>query len=447
MSGPETPDGTGAGGDLPAAQQPAWPDSGAVAAARTQLATLPPLVYSGEVDRLTGQLCAAAAGESFVLMGGDCAEVFADATADRIRGKVKTLMQVAAVLTYGAQLPVVKLARMAGQYAKPRTSGTETRGDVTLPSYRGDAVNSAEFTATARVADPARMVQAYHSSACVLNMMRALTQGGFADLRAVRAWNQGFLRNAAYAQYNDIADEIDHAIRFVTACGESMESARRVDMYTCHEALLLDYEEPLARHDADRDARYAMSGHFLWAGERTRQLDHAHVAFLSSVANPVGVKLGPGITAAKAVALAQRLNPENTPGRLTFITRMGADHIDRVLPELIRGVRAAGLNVLWVCDPMHGNTFTSSKGYKTRRFNAILAEVHSFFDIHHQHGTWPGGIHIELTGDDVTEVLGGCANIDDDALSLRYESACDPRLNHEQSLELAFLIARKLQAR
>lgn len=446
MSGYETPDKTGPHRALPAAQQPVWPEATAVATARAQLSALPPLVYSGEVDRLTTALRDAAAGEAFVLMGGDCAELFTDATALHIRAKVKTLMQMAAVLTYGAQLPVVKLARMAGQYAKPRTQPNEIRDGVTLPSYRGDAVNSTEFTAAARTANPARMVQAYHSSACVLNMVRALTQGGFADLRAVRAWNQGFLRNTAYAQYNDIADEIDHAIRFVTACGESLETTRRVDMYTCHEALLLDYEEPLARYDAERDATYGMSAHFLWAGERTREVDHAHVAFLASIANPVGVKLGPTATPGEAVALAQRLNPANKPGRLTFITRLGAHHIDQVLPQLIRGVQAAGIDVVWVCDPMHGNTFTSSKGYKTRRFDAILAEVHSFFDIHNQHGTWPGGIHVELTGDDVTEVLGGCANIDDDALSLRYESACDPRLNHEQSLELAFLVARKLQS-
>ncbi|NYI41232.1 class II 3-deoxy-7-phosphoheptulonate synthase [Demequina lutea] len=428
-------------------QQPNWPDGEALASAVAKLKQVPPLVFAGEADVLRGHLAAAGRGEAFVLQGGDCAEIFSEATADRIRNKIKTILQMAVVLTYGASTPIVKIGRMAGQYAKPRSSDLETRDGVTLPAYRGDIVNSSAFTEESRIPNPQRLVDAYHVSASTLNLIRAFTTGGFADLRRVHQWNRGFAANPAYAAYDQVAGEIDRAVRFMSAAGGDFEALKTVEFFSSHEALLLDYERALTRIDSRSGLPYDCSGHFLWVGERTRQMDGAHVAFMSKIHNPIGVKLGPASTAADAVALAERLNPNNIPGRLTFVARMGADKVRNVLPGLVEGVRDAGVFVTWLSDPMHGNTFTSESGYKTRHFDTILDEVKGFFDVHHDLGTVPGGIHVELTGDDVTEVMGGTAEIDDEGLAKRYETKVDPRLNHEQSLELAFLVSELLSQR
>jgi 3-deoxy-7-phosphoheptulonate synthase len=433
--------------DLPAAQQPDWPDRAALDAATSELATYPPLVFAGECDDLKAQLAAAARGEAFLLQGGDCAETFVDATADRIRNKVKTILQMAVVLTYGASLPVVKVGRMAGQYSKPRSNGTETRAGVSLPAYRGDAVNDYAFTPRARTPDPRRLLRAYHTSSATLNLVRAFTKGGFADLRQVHEWNRGFVTSAANARYEVLARDIDRAMRFMAACGGDAEALRTVDFWSSHEALLLDYERPLIRIDSRTGTPYDVAAHFLWIGERTRQLDGAHVDLFSRVRNPIGVKLGPTTTPEDALALIDRLDPEREPGRLTFVTRMGAGRVREALPPLVEAVTASGATVLWVCDPMHGNTFESSSAYKTRRFDDVIDEVRGFFQVHAELGTVPGGIHVELTGDDVTECVGGSERIDDAALSTRYETLCDPRLNHQQSLEMAFLVAEMLAER
>ncbi|WP_062316358.1 class II 3-deoxy-7-phosphoheptulonate synthase [Demequina maris] len=424
-----------------ARQQPQWPDAAALRRATDRLTQVPPLVFAGEADGLRAQLAAASRGEAFVLQGGDCAEIFAEATADRIRNKIKTILQMAVILTYGASTPVVKIGRMAGQYAKPRSSDTETRDGVTLPVYRGDIVNSSGFTAEERIPDPQRLVDAYHVSASTLNLIRAFTQGGFADLRRVHQWNKGFSANPAYAKYEQFASEIDRAVRFMAAAGGDFEALKTVELFSSHEALLLDYERALTRIDSRSGLAYDCSAHFLWIGERTRQLDGAHVEFLSKVHNPLAVKLGPTATAADAVALAERLNPDNVAGRLTFVARMGADKVRDALPAIVEGVRDSGVAVTWLTDPMHGNTFTSDSGYKTRKFDTILDEVTGFFEVHEALGTVPGGLHVELTGDDVTEVLGGTEKIDDEGLARRYETKVDPRLNHQQSLEMAFLVA------
>jgi len=430
-----------------ALQQPEWPDAQALERATQRLKKVPPLVFAGEADVLRGHLAAAGRGEAFVLQGGDCAEIFADATADRIRNKIKTILQMAVVLTYGASTPVVKIGRMAGQYAKPRSSALETREGVTLPVYRGDIVNSFAFTEEARTPDPERLLEAYHVSASTLNLIRAFTTGGFADLRRVHQWNRGFAASPAYAAYDAMAGEIDRAVRFMEAAGGDFEALKTVELFSSHEALLLDYERALTRIDSRSGLPYDCSGHFLWIGERTRQLDGAHVEFLSKIHNPLGVKLGPTTSAADAIALAEKLNPDNIEGRLTFISRMGADKVRDVLPAVVEGVRDAGVNVTWLTDPMHGNTFTSESGYKTRRFETILDEVKGFFEVHQALGTVPGGLHVELTGDDVTEVMGGTAEIADEGLAMRYETRVDPRLNHEQSLEMAFLVAELLKQR
>jgi 3-deoxy-7-phosphoheptulonate synthase len=430
---------------LPVAQQPTWPDLDHVARVRNRLATLPPLVFAGESDLLKSRLAAAGRGEAFLLQGGDCAETFAEATADNIRNKIKTILQMAVVLTYGASLPVIKMGRMAGQYAKPRSSNFETRGDVTLPAYRGDTINGYDFTPQSRIPDPERLLEAYHTSASTLNLLRAFTTGGFADLRRVHEWNRGFMANPSYARYEETAAEIDRAIRFMAACGADFDALRTVEFFSSHEALLLDYERPLTRIDSRTGLPYDCSAHFVWIGERTRQVDGAHVDFLSRVRNPIGVKLGPTTTADEALALMDRLNPSGEPGRLTFITRMGADRIRRVLPPLVEKVAALGSPVTWVCDPMHGNTIDSDSGYKTRRLTDVLDEVRGFFEVHRALGTVPGGLHIELTGDDVTEVLGGSEEIDDAGLSLRYETLVDPRLNHQQSLEMAFQVVELMR--
>jgi 3-deoxy-7-phosphoheptulonate synthase len=433
--------------DLPAAQQPDWPDREVLAEVGRELATYPPLVFAGECDDLRERLAAAARGEAFLLQGGDCAETFADATADRIRNKVKTILQMAVVLTYGASMPVVKLGRMAGQFSKPRSSGTERRGDVELPAYRGDAVNDYAFDPGLRVPDPRRLLRAYHTSSATLNLVRAFTKGGFADLRQVHEWNRGFVASAANARYEVLARDIDRAMRFMAACGGDFDALRTVEFYSSHEGLLLDYERPLTRIDSRTGAPYNVSAHFVWIGERTRQLDGAHVDLMSRVRNPIGVKLGPHTTPEDVHALVKRLNPDDEPGRLTFVSRMGAGRVRESLPRLVQAVEDIDATVLWVCDPMHGNTFESASGYKTRRFDDVMAEVRGFFEVHAALGTVPGGLHVELTGDDVTECLGGSEQIDDGDLATRYETLCDPRLNHQQSLELAFLVAEMLGER
>ena len=428
-------------------QQPVWPDQDAVVRAAAELSSLPPLVFAGEADVLTERLAAAGRGEAFVLQGGDCAETFAEATADNIRNKIKTILQMAVVLTYGASTPIVKVGRMAGQYAKPRSSNDETRDGVTLPAYRGDAVNAHAFTSEHREPNPQRLVDAYHRSSATLNLIRAFTTGGFADLRRVHEWNRGFTANPAYAAYEQVAAEIDRAIRFMAAAGADFDALRTVEFFSSHEALLLDYERALTRIDSRTGTAYDCSAHFLWIGERTRDVNGAHVDYLSRVRNPIGVKLGPTTTADDALALMDKLNPTDIPGRLTFITRMGAGRIREALPPLLEKITAEGRPVTWVTDPMHGNTITSSSGYKTRRLEDVIDEVRGFFEAHREVGSHPGGLHVELTGDDVTEVLGGSEHIDDDGLSRRYETLVDPRLNHQQSLEMAFQVAEMLRAR
>lgn len=429
---------------LPIKQQPLWPDADAVAAVSAEIATLPPLVFAGEVDNLRARLAKAAAGQAFLLQGGDCAETFAGATAQQIRNRIKTVLQMAVVLTYGASMPIVKMGRMAGQFAKPRSSDTETRGDITLPAYRGDIVNGYDFTEASRTADPQRLLKGYHTAASTLNLIRAFTQGGFADLREVHSWNQGFAKNPANQRYERLAGEIDRAIKFMEAAGANFDELRGVEFYTGHEGLLMDYEHPMTRIDSRTDTPYNTSAHFLWIGERTRELDGAHVDYFSKIRNPIGVKLGPSTTPETALALIDKLDPEREPGRLTFITRMGAGKIRDALPPLLEAVKDAGATPLWVTDPMHGNGITTPTGYKTRRFDDVVDEVRGFFEAHRAVGTFPGGIHVELTGDDVTECLGGSEMIDEATLATRYESLCDPRLNHMQSLELAFLVAEEL---
>ncbi len=432
---------------LPIKQQPLWPDADAVAAVSTEIASLPPLVFAGEVDNLRDRLAKAAAGQAFLLQGGDCAETFAGATAEQIRNRIKTVLQMAVVLTYGASMPVVKMGRMAGQFAKPRSSDTETRGDVTLPAYRGDIVNGYDFTEGSRTADPQRLLKGYHTAASTINLIRAFTQGGFADLREVHSWNKGFAQNPANQQYERLATEIDRAIKFMEAAGADFDELKRVEFYTGHEGLLMDYERPMTRIDSRTHTPYNTSAHFLWIGERTRELDGAHVDYFSKIRNPIGVKLGPTTDPSVALALIDNLDPEREPGRLTFITRMGAGKIRDALPPLLEAVKDAGATPLWVTDPMHGNGITTPTGYKTRRFDDVVDEVRGFFEAHRAVGTHPGGIHVELTGDDVTECLGGSEQIDEATLATRYESLCDPRLNHMQSLELAFLVAEELEKR
>ncbi|QTX04919.1 3-deoxy-7-phosphoheptulonate synthase class II [Agromyces archimandritae] len=431
---------------LPIKQQPAWPDPELAQAAAAELATLPPLVFAGEVDRLRERLAEVAAGRAFALQGGDCAETFAGATADKIRNRVKTVLQMAVVLTYGASLPVVKMGRMAGQFAKPRSSDTETRGEATLPAYRGDIVNGYDFTPESRAADPSRLIRGYHTAASTLNLIRAFTQGGFADLRQVHAWNKGFAQNPANHRYEAMAREIDRAVRFMDACGADFEALKHTEFYTAHEGLLMDYERPMTRIDSRTGTPYDTSSHFIWIGERTRDLDGAHVDFLSRVRNPIGVKLGPTTTPETMLELVEKLDPEREPGRLTFITRMGSGRIREALPPLLEAIKASDANPVWITDPMHGNGITTPTGYKTRRFDDVVDEVKGFFEAHRAAGTHPGGIHVELTGDDVTECLGGSEHIDEETLATRYESLCDPRLNHVQSLELAFLVAEELSA-
>lgn len=433
--------------ELPIRQQPNWPDLEQAERVLADIATRPPLVFAGEVDRLRTRLAAASHGEAFVLQGGDCAETFAAATADKTRARVSTVLQMALVLTYGAAMPVVKLGRMAGQFAKPRSKDVETREGITLPAYRGDIVNDFAFTEQARIPNPQRMLEGYHISASTLNLVRAFTTGGFADLRAVHSWNHDFRLNPKNSRYEVMAREIDRALQFMAATGADFDALREVEFYIGHEGLLLDYERALTRVDSRTGTPYDTSAHFIWIGERTRGLDEAHVDFFSRVRNPIGVKLGPTTDPDTVLRLLDKLDPEREPGRLTFITRMGATKIREALPALLGAVKAEGSTPLWITDPMHGNGFTTERGFKTRRFDDVMEEVCGFFDAHAEAGTHPGGIHIELTGDDVTECLGGTDQIDEATLETHYESLCDPRLNHRQSLELAFLVAELLQNR
>jgi 3-deoxy-7-phosphoheptulonate synthase len=434
--------------DLPAVQQPPWPDDAALQSALAELRLMPPLVFAGECDLLTERLAAASRGEAFVLTGGDCAETFAANTADSIRARLQTVLQMSVVLTYAASLPVVKMGRLAGQYFKPRSKVTETRDGVELTSYLGDAVNALAFDPAQRRPDPQRLLKAYHASGAALNLVRAFTQGGYADLRQVHAWNQDFVRDSIAGQrYEAMAADIDRALRFMQACGADPLEFERVEFYAAHEALSMDYERALTRIDSRTGKPYDVSGHFLWIGERTRQRDGAHVHFAETISNPIGVKVGPNASPEEIVEIAERLNPHRIAGRLSFITRMGADKVRDVLPSIVQKVDASGVPVVWVCDPMHGNTKESASGHKTRFFDDVIAEVEGYFEVHRQVGTFPGGIHIELTGDDVTECIGGTGGVEEHNLPERYETACDPRLNREQSLELAFLVADMLLKR
>jgi 3-deoxy-7-phosphoheptulonate synthase len=438
--------------DLPAQQQPDWPDPATLDRVLKQLSTLPPLVFAGEARDLTAALAEVSAGRAFLLQAGDCAESFGDFSANVIRDKLKVILQMAVVLTYGSGVPLVKVGRIAGQFAKPRTAATERVGDVELPSFRGHMVNDDGPTPEGRVPDPTRLIDAYHQSASTLNLLRAFTKGGFADLSQVHVWNQQFVSSSSQGQrYEAIAAEIDRALRFMRACGiDLMAEARlhQVNFYTSHEALILGYEESLTRRDEAglTNDWYDCSAHMLWCGERTRQPEGAHIGFLAGVRNPVGCKLGPTTTPEEAVSICAALDPDHTPGRLTLICRMGADKVADALPPIIHAVTAAGHPVVWACDPMHGNTFTSENGRKTRRFDDVLAEMTAFFAACRDTGAWPGGMHIELTGDDVTECLGGAEEILETHLDTNYTTMCDPRLNARQSLDLAFRVAELLRA-
>lgn len=432
-----------------ALQQPEWPDAYALEQTLKTLSTLPPLVFAGEARDLRSSLAQVAAGEAFLLQAGDCAESFAEFTADTIRDKLKVILQMAVVLTYGTGTPVVKVGRIAGQFAKPRSSPTEMVGGSELPSFRGHMVNDDGPTLAARTPDPARLLAAYHQSASTLNLLRAFTKGGFADLGEVHMWNQQFVASSAEGQrYRATAEDIERALRFMRACGIDLvreKTLHQVDFWTSHEALILGYEEAMTRQDSLTGDHYDTSAHMLWVGERTRQVDGAHIEFLSGVANPVGAKIGPTATPAEVVALCGALDPDRVPGRLTLISRMGAGKVEAGLPPLLRAVRDAGHPVVWTCDPMHGNTFTAADGHKTRHFDHVLAEIGEFFAVCRAEDVWPGGVHVELTGDSVTECLGGAEEILEDHLELRYTTTCDPRLNGRQSLDLAFRVAELLR--
>ncbi|WP_430448964.1 class II 3-deoxy-7-phosphoheptulonate synthase [Rhodophyticola sp.] len=433
----------------PRVQMPDYPDQVALASVEAQLAKYPPLVFAGEARRLKAELGAVARGEAFLLQGGDCAESFAEFSADAIRDTFKVMLQMAMVLTYGAKVPVVKVGRMAGQFAKPRSAPTEVKNGIELPSYRGDIINELDFTPEARNPDPSRMLQAYTQAAASLNLLRAFSTGGFADIHRVHSWTLGFTDGEDAERYRDMAGRIQDSLDFMTAAGLTSDTNHElstVDFYTSHEALLLEYEEALARIDSTSGLPIAGSGHMIWIGDRTRQPDGAHVEFARGVQNPIGLKCGPTTTPEDLKLLMARLNPENEAGRLTLIARFGAGSVADHLPRLIRTVREEGANVVWCCDPMHGNTIKSASGYKTRPFDSVLREVQEFFAIHRAEGTVPGGVHFEMTGKDVTECTGGVRAVTDEDLSSRYHTACDPRLNASQSLELAFLVAEELSA-
>ena len=434
---------------LPAEQQPDWEKSEVYSKVISEISGYPPLVFAGEVRALKQQLGDAAQGNGFLIQGGDCAETFDDFRADSIRDKLKILLQMSVVLTYGASCNVVKLGRIAGQFAKPRSANTETRDGIELPSYRGDAVNDINFNEDSRKQNPKRLLRTYNQSAATLNLLRAFTTGGFADLNKVHVWNQEFIAQSPQGKrYEEIANSIDDALIFMKAVGinsDNTSALRLAEFFTSHEALLLGYEHALTRQDSLTGKWYNCSAHFLWIGDRTRQPNGAHVEFLSGVDNPIGIKVGPTINEEELITLCEKLNPENEWGKLTLISRMGANTVRSKLPPLIKTIKESGQKVLWVCDPMHGNTYKTDNGYKTRHFDTILEELEHFFAIHRAEETIPGGVHFELTGDNVTECLGGAREISDSDLNSRYETACDPRLNNEQSLELAFLVTDLLR--
>jgi len=433
----------------PIVQVPEYPDAAALETVEEQLATFPPLVFAGEARNLKSHLAEVSRGEAFLLQGGDCAESFAEHGPDNIRDFFRVFLQMAVILTFAGGCPVVKVGRIAGQFAKPRSSNTETQGDVELPSYRGDIVNEIDFTEAARVPDPTRMLKAYRQSAATLNLLRALSQGGYANLNHVHQWNLGFLKDGpAEKHYEEIADRISQCLDFMEACGltpDNTPQLRSTDFYTSHEALLLGYEQAFTRVDSTSGDWYATSGHFVWIGDRTRQADHAHLEWARGIKNPIGMKCGPSLEADDMLRLIDILNPENEAGRLTLICRFGAENSGDHLPALIRAVEREGKNVVWSCDPMHGNTIKAANGYKTRPFDLILQEVEAFFDIHRAEGTHPGGVHLEMTGQNVTECIGGAREVTETDLSDRYHTYCDPRLNADQALELAFLIAERLK--
>ena len=434
----------------PRVQMPDYPDLAALTATEAQLANFPPLVFAGEARKLKRALAEVSHGRAFLLQGGDCAESFAEFSADNIRDTFKVILQMAIVLTWGAKVPVVKIGRVAGQFAKPRSAGMEAIGGVELPSYRGDIINGFDFTPQARIPDPARMLQAYTQAAASLNLLRAFSTGGYADIHRVQSWISGFTDEADAKRYREVARQIQDAMDFMAAAGVTSDTAKElgtVDFYTSHEALLLEYEEALCRIDSTTGLPVAGSGHMIWIGDRTRQPDGAHVEFCRGVQNPVGLKCGPSLAADDLKLLLRKLNPENEAGRLTLIARFGAGKVGDHLPRLVRAVQDEGASVVWTCDPMHGNTIKSASGYKTRPFESVLREVHEFFGIHKAEGTIPGGVHFEMTGKDVTECTGGVRAVTDEDLSDRYHTACDPRLNASQSLELAFLVAEELRDR
>jgi 3-deoxy-7-phosphoheptulonate synthase len=435
---------------FPAVQQPQWPDKGALDNALKQIATFPPLVFAGEARSLQTALGQVASGNAFLLQAGDCAESFEEFSAVNIREKLRVILQMAVMLTYSMGVPVVKVGRIAGQFAKPRSNNTETVNGVELPVFRGHMVNGPDAHAEARIPNPDRLVQAYHQAASTLNLVRAFTKGGFADLNRVHAWNQEFVAQSAEGKrYEDVASEIERALAFMRACGidtETNTALHQVDVYTSHEALILGYEEALTRQDSLTGGWYDCSAHMLWIGERTRQLDGAHVEFLRGVGNPIGCKIGKTTDVDYVLSLCETLNPARIPGRLTLISRMGANDVEEALRPLLRAVRDAGHPVVWACDPMHGNTYSAPNGRKTRHLEDIVKEITGFVKAHRAEGTWPGGIHIELTGENVTECLGGSEGLGNDDLDTRYETVCDPRLNARQSIDLAFRVAELIRS-
>ncbi len=434
---------------MPLLQLPEYPDQETLHRVEQQLATMPPLVFAGEVNELRNRLAEATEGRAFLLQGGDCAESFLEFSANNIRDTFKVMMQMAVVLTFGAACPVIKVGRLAGQFAKPRTSGTETINGVELPIYRGDIINGTEFTPAARNPDPERMLQAYHQAAATLNLLRAFAQGGLASLEQVHAWNLDFVANGPQTdQYRYMADRIDESLDFMRACGicaEHSSTIRETAFYTSHEALLLPYEQALTRRDSLSGDWYDCSAHMLWVGDRTRQVDGGHVEFVRGIQNPIGLKAGPTLPPDDLIRLIDLINPENMPGKLNIIVRMGADNVEKGLPPLLKAVQREGRNVLWSCDPMHGNTYKAGNGYKTREVSKILSEVEQFFAAHRAEGTYAGGVHFEMTGQNVTECVGGARAVTEDHLGNRYHTHCDPRLNADQALELAFLIANTLK--
>lgn len=434
----------------PVLQMPTYEDQAALQAVEGSLRDMPPLVFAGEARSLQRELAEVAEGRAFLLQGGDCAESFSEFSTNKIRDTFRVILQMAVVLTYGGSLPVVKVGRIAGQFAKPRSSDTETKDGVTLPSYRGDNINALDFTAEARIPDPERLIRAYHQASSTLNLLRAFAKGGYADLNRVHGWNLDFVQDSPLrTRYEDLASRIDDALRFMAACGvtsESVPALRQTEFYTSHEALHLNYEEAMTREDSLTGDYYDTSAHLLWIGARTHQAENGQIEFIRGIKNPLGLKCSPALEPDELIRLIDTVNPDNTPGRLTLIARMGHDSVEEKLAPLVRRVKEEGRSVVWSCDPMHGNTFTSETGYKTRRFEHILEEVRGFFAVHKAEGTHPGGVHFEMTGEDVTECVGGAKEIGDEDLSSRYHTACDPRLNANQALELAFLIADELKA-